>query len=194
MMKAISTVLLVLSTFFGYNQVWVHPMASKLPNQTIVYYLNGDRDPIPEGTSYAYKRLASPRNEYSYFEIEEYYPSGKPYFIGKASEADPISTSYFGNTLWLYESGDTMSFQAYQGKAKQGLFLAKYENGQVKTQGQYHDDEQHGLWLYYSEAGHLSDSGVMEHGKHVGTWVSYSDSGALASTVTYVDGLYEGVR
>lgn len=176
----------------GLSQDYVHPLAIEESENTLVYYMNQDKEIIPADISYSYKRVAERKRKKKPYHVLDYFPNGAIEMETWMDFPDPVSNRYQKGYVSYFQSGDTNVFFQYDDQRKNGKHLAFYKSGQLKQSGQYIDGKKSGFWQSYYESGTKKEEGVYLQGSKHGVWDAYHEVGNKSSSGMYVKGKKEG--
>lgn len=190
--RLISTLCICVFAFAGYTQEFVHPLAIQETENTLIYFMNQDKEVVPSSVTYAYKRVAERKRKKKPYHVIDYFPNGSVEMETWMEHPDPISNRYEKLYVTFYSSGDSNTFIQYEGKSKHGKCRTFYPSGELKLNGQYLNDKPSGLWKTYYESGALKEEGSYLQGQKHGVWDSYHEIGNKSLTGNYVKGKKQG--
>jgi len=174
------------------SQDFIHPLAIQESENELVYFMNEDKEIIPEGLPYSYKREAIRKKSKKPYRVIDYYPNGAVEMKTWMSHPDPISKRYQQGFVSFFQNGDTNIFIEYKDQRKNGEFRAYYESGQLKRYGRFINGKTSGAWKSFFETGLPKDVGIYFQGEKHGVWISYHEVGSKSSSGMYVKGKKQG--
>lgn len=190
--KLLVTAIVLSLSLSGFSQGYIHPLAIQENENKLVYFMNADKEILPEGVSYQYKRIAERKNKRKPYHVVDYFASGAKELETVMEYPDPISTRYQDRFVSYYESGDTNVFCTYKDNVKQGVYRAFYPSGQLKHAGKYFHGKASGVWKSYFENGAVKEVGNYMQGEKHGGWETFHPGGHMSSVGTYINGKKHG--
>ncbi|MDA7835975.1 energy transducer TonB [Salibacteraceae bacterium] len=174
------------------SQDFIHPLAIQESENELVYFMNEDKEIIPEGLPYSFKREAIRKKTKKPYRVIDYYPNGAIEMKTWMSHPDPISKRYQKGFISFFQNGDTNIFIEYKDQRKNGEYRAYYESGQLKQYGRYINGKTSGAWKSFFKTGSLKDIGMYFQGEKHGVWESYHEVGNKSSSGNYINGKKQG--
>jgi antitoxin component YwqK of YwqJK toxin-antitoxin module len=190
--KLIFSICFGIATVTGLSQGFIHPLAIQETENTLIYFMNQDKEVLPADFTYAYKRVAERKRKKKPYRVVDYFPDGSVQMETWMEFPDPISNRYENSYITFYPSGDTNTYIEYDGKSKNGRCRTFYASGQLKLKGEYLNNKPLGLWKSYYESGALKEEGVYLQGEKHGVWDSYHEIGNKSASGMYVKGKKHG--
>ena len=151
-------------------------------------YFDEDWNPCKKSEASFY-RISLPKD--NYFEVKDYYISGKLQFEGKSMvKEEPLL--HEGISTWYYENGQVAKIQEFKNNIPNGKLLFYYEDGVLKAEGNYVNGEFDGYYAEYFPSGKVYGESTLKNGVFNGNYKMYFSEDKLKFDVNYIDGKVEG--